>query len=182
MLYELKNCRDASPATYATSVELSEKDGILTFAFSCAHSSCFCPHENYNDIHSEGDAVEVLIGSDPARKEYYEIELAPNGQLMLALMVNHGDDENDEPILDINFVEDCFVTGKIETTKDGYKAILRVPKDKIRSGDGEIYFNCYRLDTDNGEERDRHLMAMIPTMRPKFHNPVSFGWLKDYFK
>ena len=31
MLYELKNCRDGSPATYKTTVDISEKDGVVTF-------------------------------------------------------------------------------------------------------------------------------------------------------
>ena len=93
MLYELKNCRDGSPATYRTTVDITEKDNIITFAFTAEHSSFYCPHQGYNQIHSEGDACEILIGSDPERKVYYEIELSPNGDLMLAEMVNLGVDE-----------------------------------------------------------------------------------------
>lgn len=179
MIYELKNCRDASRATYPSTVEITERDGLLTFHFVAEQSHCHCPHSGYNKIHSEGDAVEVLIGSDPARRFYYEIELSPANDLMLALMEYKGDDENGQPILVINFVDDCFVTGRVTRTATGYEATMTFPKEKILSGDGEIYFNAYRLDTD-GEETDRHLFALNPTMRPKFHTPAYYLWLKDY--
>ena len=73
MIYELKNCRDGSAATYKTTVDITENNEILTFKFFAENTEFYCPHHNYNDIHSEGDACEVLIGSDPERKFYYEI-------------------------------------------------------------------------------------------------------------
>ena len=106
MLYELKNCRDGSSATYNTTVDITEKDNVLTFIFTAEHTEFYCPHSGYNKIHSEGDACEVLIGSDPERKVYYEIEISPNNDLMVAEMVNHGFDANNEPIIDIHFVDD----------------------------------------------------------------------------
>ena len=60
-------------------------------------------------------------------------------------------------------------------------------KDAVRKGlgdicyDGEIYFNAYRLETDGGE-MDKHLFAMNPTMRHKFHTPEYYVYLKDYVK
>ena len=179
MLYELKNCRDGSPATYRTTVDITEKDNILTFHFEAEHTSFYCPHSEYNAIHSEGDACEVLIGSDPERRVYYEIEISANGELMLAEMVNHGVDEKNEPILDIHFVKDCFLTSKVTRTDKGYAATVSFDKRRILSGEGEIYFNAYRLETDGGE-MDKHLFALIPTMRPKFHAPSYFVYLKDY--
>jgi hypothetical protein len=179
MLYELKNCRDGSPATYRTTVDVTEKDNIITFAFTAEHSSFYCPHQGYNQIHSEGDACEILIGSDPERKVYYEIELSPNGDLMLAEMHNLGVDEKNHPILEIHFVEDCFVTGKVTRTENGYTATMSLDKKFVARDDAEIYFNAYRLETDGGE-MDKHLFALIPTMRPKFHAPEHFVFLKDY--
>ena len=181
MTYELKNCRDGAPATYNTTVDISENDGVLTFKFFAEHTEFYCPHHNYNDIHSEGDACEVLIGSDPERRFYYEIEISPENKLMCALMENKGDDENGVPILEINFVEDCFVESSITKNESSYEAIVSFPKDKILSGDGEIYFNAYRLETDGGE-MDKHLFALIPTMLPKFHAPEYFVFLEDYVK
>ncbi len=181
MLYELKNCRDGSVATYKTTVDISEDNGILTFKFFAEHTEFYCPHHNYNDIHSEGDACEVLIGSDPDRKFYYEIEISPENKLMCSLMENKGDDENGVPILEINFVEECFVESNVIRKENSYEATVSFPKEKILSGDGEIYFNGYRLETDGGE-MDKHLFALNPTMKPKFHRPSHFLWLKDYLK
>lgn len=179
MLYNLKNCRDGSAATYNTTVDISENNGILTFKFEAENTSFYCPHSGYNKIHSEGDACEVLIGSDPERKVYYEIEISPKNDLMVAEMVNHGFDENNEPVLDIHFVDDCFVKSEVLVNENDYTATVSFEKDKILSGDGEVYFNAYRLETDGGE-MDKHLFALIPTMLPKFHSPKHFVLLKDY--
>ena len=181
MLYELKNCRDGSDATYKTTVDIRENNGILTFKFCAEHTEFYCPHHNYNDIHSEGDACEVLIGSDPERKFYYEIEISPENKVMCALMENKGDDENGVPILEINFVDEPFVESKVVRTDDSYEATVSFPKEKILSGDGEIYFNTYRLETDGGE-MDKHLFALNPTMKPKFHRPSHFLWLKAFLR
>ena len=181
MIYDLKNCRDGSEATYKTTVDITENEGILSFVFMGENTEFYCPHKGYNKIHSEGDAFEVLIGTDPERKVYYEIEINPNNELMVAEMVNHGFDENNEPILDIHFVEDCFVESKVKKFENGYRAIVKFNKKDIFSGDGEIYFNAYRLETDGGE-MDKHLFALIPTMLPKFHSPKHFVYLKDYIK
>ena len=181
MTYELKNCRDGSSALYKTTVDISESNGVLEFKFYAEHTEFYCPHHSYNDIHSEGDACEVLIGSDPERRFYYEIEISPENKLMCALMENKGDDENGVPILEINFVEECFVESNVTRNENSYKATVRFPKEKILSDDGEIYFNTYRLETDGGE-MDKHLMALNPTMKPKFHRPSHFLWLKDYLK
>ncbi len=179
MIYDLKNCRDGSAATYKTTVDISKKDGIITFVFDCENSSYYCPHKGYNYIHSEGDACEVLIGSDPERKVYYEIEISPDNDLMVAEMVNHGFDENNEPVLDIHFVPENFVTGDVKRTDNGYVATVSFNEKSVVSGDGEMYFNAYRLETDGGE-MDKHLFALNPTMLPKFHAPDYFLYLKDY--
>ncbi len=179
MVCELKNCRNGEQAEYKSTVEISENNGILTFKFYAEHSEFYCPYHKYNEIHSWGDACEVLIGSDPDRRFYYEIEISPENKLMCALMENKGDDEKREPILEINFVDDCFVESEVKINGNSYEAIVSFPKDKILSGDGEIYFNAYRLETDGGE-MDKHLMALNPTMKPKFHSPSHFLWLKDY--
>ena len=104
MIYALKNCRNSETAQYKTTVEITEKNEILTFKFIAEHCQYYCPHSKYNDIHSEGDACEILIGSDPNRKVYYEIEISPDNVLMIAEMTYLGVDENNDPILHINFV------------------------------------------------------------------------------
>lgn len=180
MIYQLKDCRTGGEAIYPTTVEITEQGGVLNVKFVAEHTAYFCPHHGtYNAIHSEGDACEVLIGSDPKRETYYEIEISARGDLMLAKMGYGGVGEGGEPILDIGFVENCFVRGQVTRTETGYIAELSFKKEDIMTGEGEVYFNAYRLDTD-GEQMDRHLFALNPTMRPKFHAPDYYVSLKDY--
>lgn len=180
MIYKLKNCRNGKEARYFTSVEIWEENEKLHFRFIADKCKFYCPYEEYNGIHARGDACEILIGADPQRKQYYEIEISANNQVMIALMEYKGVEEaTQNPILKINFVEECFVESSVERLENGYVAHLCFPKEKILSGDGEIYFNAYRLETDGGE-KEKHLMALNPTKRPKFHCPSSYVYLKDY--
>ena len=179
MIYTLKNCRTGEFGPYKTTVEITEENNILTFKFVAEHSQYYCPHSKYNEIHSEGDACEILIGTDPNRKVYYEIEVSPENVLMIAEMTYMGVDEKNDPILHINFVEKPFVTSKVTKTENGYIAEVSFSKKDVVSGDGEMYFNAYRLETDGGE-MDKHLFALNPTMRPKFHVPSYYVYLKDY--
>lgn len=181
MTYELKDCRTGKDAIYRTTVDIREEAGRVFFDFVADTTQYYCPHDGYNQIHSEGDACEVLIGSDPKREFYYEIEISAKGDLMLAKMQYKGVDDAGVPILGLDFVQDCFVDGKVEKTENGYRARVSFEKENIMTGDGEIFFNAYRLETDGGE-MDKHLFALIPTMRPKFHAPAYFADLKDYAK
>ena len=179
MTYELKNSRTGEAAEYRTTVDISEKDGMLTFAFTCENSRCYCPYSGYNKLHSCGDAVELLIGSDPERRFYYELELSPNNDLMIGYMEYQGE-EDGRPKLGLNFVDDCFITSTAEKTENGYKATFRFPREKILSGDGEVYFNAYRLETDGGEEMNKRLFSLNPVMRTWFHTPDKYVKLGDY--
>lgn len=179
MKSELKNCVSGLPAVYKTEFSVSEKEGKLTFVFDAEHSRYFCCDPGYNNIHSLGDVCEILIGTDTKRGVYYEIEISPIGDLMIAKMINHGVDSAGKPILDINFVEEPFIDASITKTESGYRAELTFDKECIYTGDGEIYFNAYRIETDGGEP-EKHLFALNPTMQGRFHVPDKFVWLKDY--
>ena len=72
----------------------------------------------------------------------------------------------DEAIADEN--EARAIQGSIEALSNISSA------EFVSRGDAEIYFNAYRLETDGGE-MDKHLFALIPTMRPKFHAPAYFA-------
>ena len=181
MLYTLKNCRNGEAAIYNTTVDISEKNGRFTFVFKAEHTSFYCPYDEYNALHSDGDACEILIGSDPDRKTYYEIEISAKGKLMLAKMTYRGVEESGEPILGLDFVDDCFLESSIEFIDNGYVATISFDRADILSGDGEVFFNAYRLETDGGE-KDKHLFALFPTMRPKFHAPQYFEFIDRYLK
>lgn len=174
MIYELKNCRNGEAAPYATTVEITEQNGRLRFFFRAEHSSYYCPYKGYNKIHSEGDACEVLIGNDPERKTYFEMEISAKGDLMLARMVNHGFEQSGDPILELHFEDVPFIEGKVEHFDGGYTACISFEKSAVCThGDAPVYFNAYRLETDGGE-MDKHLFALNPTMYPKFHHPECF--------
>ena len=179
MIYELKNCRNGEPCEHPSTVEITECDGVVKFFFHCEETQYYCPYHSYNKIHSIGDACEVLIGTDPARKQYYELEISAEGELMLAKMTNHGLDEKGDPILDIGFVDVPFIKGEFIKTEKGYDASFTFKLADINTGDGEVYFNAFRLDTDGGE-KNKHLYALSPTFVPRFHITDKFLWLKDY--
>lgn len=179
MIYELLDCETGNAAAYRTTVDISERDGVLRFEFNAENSLFYCPYHNYNDIHSYGDACEILIGSDPDRKHYYELEISPENKLMCALMEYRGADEDGEPALGISPVEKCFLQSELIKRENGYTAIISFPMEKILSGGGEIFFNAYRLETDGGT-KNKHLFALSPTMKRYFHSPAHFVWLKDY--
>ena len=180
MIYELKETEKAGKAEYKTTVDISENDGILTFSFECEHTKCFCPFEGkYNELHCDGDVCEIFIGSDPTRNTYYEMELSPKGDLMLAKMRYNGDDEQGIPILDLDYVADNFVKTSASLTENGYKCSMTFAIKDILTGEGDVFFNCYRIETDGGTP-NRHLFALNPTMRRRFHTPQYYVNLKDY--
>lgn len=181
MKYLLKNNRDGSPAVYETNVSIRETEKSIIFTFDAKHSRFYCPNNRYNGIHSCGDAVEILIGTDHDRRDYYEIEVNPEGEIMLAKMTYLGEDENGRVKLDIGFIDkaDCFVGAVVKKTIDGYLAEITIDKLELDLSVGEVYFNAYRLETDGGE-MEKHLFALNPTMCGKFHVPTRYVMLRDY--
>ncbi len=180
MIYLLKNTIDGSDTVYHTSVEIKEIDDKIIFKFVAKNSMYYCPYNYYNGIHARGDAVEILIGTDPTRKSYYEIEINPNNDKMLANMTYLGEDDG-KVKLKIDFVEQrkCFYASYTLKTTDGYETTIVIDKFKLDLSLGDIYFNAYRLETDGGT-MEKHLFALSPTMCAKFHVPSKFVFLKDY--
>ena len=179
MIYHLKNCRNGKRARYYTTVEILENGSFLTFRFVARHSEYNCPYRTYNAPHYEGDACEIFIGSDPQRRIYYEIEITPFNDLFLAKITYKGKDECENPILQTDFVEESFVKSNVLLTDKGYTAELSFDKNKVLTGDGEMFFNTFRLETD-GTESEKHLFALNPTIENNFHVPDSFVVLKEY--
>ena len=63
--------------------------------------------------------------------------------------------------------------------ENGYDCRLSFNLSDINTGDGEVYFNAFRLETEGGEI-NKYLYALSPTYVPKFHITDKFLWLKDY--
>lgn len=181
MKYLLKNNRDGAASVYRTTVEASQDERNIYFNFVAEHSNYYCPYHNYNDIHSCGDAVEILIGIDPARKTYYELEVNPDNSKMLAKMTATELDGDGAAKLNIDFVDekDCFFTSSTTKTSGGYIACIVIDKVRLNMPVEQIYFNAYRLETDGGE-MEKHLFALNPTMCGKFHVPTRYVMLRDY--
>ena len=174
MKYLLKNNRNGAAAVYETTVDVSQDERYIYFDFVAKHSDYYCPYGK----HSCGDAVEVLIGTDPARKTYYELEVNP---VMLAKMTVTELDGNGAAKLHIDFVDEkeCFFSSTARKTSSGYAVNIAVDKAKSGMRIDEIYFNAYRLETDGGE-MEKHLFALNPTMCGKFHVPACYVMLRDY--
>ena len=181
MKYLLKNNRDGQKAVYKTSVDVTQNQRYINFTFDAENTQYYCPYGKYNDIHSCGDAVEVLIGTDPTRKTYYELEVNPNNVKMLAKMTVTELDDDGAAKLNIDFVDekDCFFTSSTAKTPDGYIACIVIDKAGLNMPLDKIYFNAYRLETDGGE-MEKHLFALNPTMCGKFHVPTRYLMLSDY--
>ena len=178
MIYQLKNCQDGEKACYTTNLEITEQDDVLTFKFEAFNSRYNCPHRGYNGLHYEGDVCEIFIGSDVNRNSYYEIEISPLNDIFLAKITYKGRTGNDDPIIEVEFVEKNFISSHVTLTDTGYIAVLSLDKRNIFTGEGEIFFNAYRIETD-GEQSEKHLFAFNPTMRKKFHIPECYVNLKD---
>ena len=181
MKYLLKNNRNGAAAVYETTVDVSQDERYIYFDFVAKHSDYYCPYGNYNDIHSCGDAVEVLIGTDPSRKTYYELEVNPDNAKMLAKMTMTELDGDGAAKLNIEFVDekDCFFTSSTAKTSGGYIACIVIDKVRLNMPVEQIYFNAYRLETDGGE-MEKPLFALNPTMCGKFHVPTRYVMLSDY--
>ena len=180
MVYELKNTKTGEPAIYKTTLEITETDSEVTFNFNCEHSSLFCPYEGfYNAIHSLGDMVEILIGSDKDKKLYYEIELSPFNDAFISKIENLGLSDKNLPILELTYVDNNFLKTSATVTENGYNCVITFNKKDLSTGDGEFYFNAYRIETDDGY-MNKHLFSLFPTMTGYFHNTNSFKLLKDY--
>ena len=156
-----------------------EEDNVLTFKFEAFNSRYNCPHRGYNGLHYEGDVCEIFIGTDANRKSYYEIEVSPLNDIFLAKITYKGTKDGDEPFVNVECVKKNFISSNVTLTETGYIAVLSFDKQNIVTGEGEVFFNAYRLETD-GEQSEKYVFALSPTMKKKFHVPERYVYLKDF--
>ena len=179
MIHQLRNSTDGAEACYKTTLEITENGSSLTFRFVAVNSKYNCPYRTYNAPHYKGDVCEVFIGTAPDKKVYYEVEITPMNDLFLAKITYQGKDENGSPILHTDYVEESFVKSNAALTDNGYIAEISFDKNNVITGDGDLFFNAYRIETD-GEAPEKHLFALNPTMQGRFHVPERYVTLKDY--
>ncbi len=178
MIYQLRENVKGGKAHYNTAVEILKDGNVLTFNFTADHSVCYCPYANYNDELFEGDVCEVFFGSDEKRIVYYEMVVAPNGAKLLIKVTDRGNNDFD---LDYIPENECFIKTSAQKTPSGYKVSISFDAEKARTGDGEFIFNAFRIDTD-GEECEKHLFALNPSLCNSFHYSQAFVKMKDYVK
>ncbi|MBR2336898.1 MAG: carbohydrate-binding family 9-like protein [Clostridia bacterium] len=138
----------------------------LHFKFICEDSKLFSAYSGYNEPIYKGDVCEVFLCTGEDIREYYEIEVAPNGASFFAKILNDNG-------LRVNFLEKSFES-KVEITEKGYNVEITVPCEAIGVKDGvQIRFNAFRIETDGGVP-ERHLLALSPTLTASFHVPERF--------
>ena len=81
MSYLLKENLTGNPAKFETKLHISETEKDYVFFFEAKDSTFYCPYKGYNENHFEGDVCEVFIGNADTPREYYEIEITPDGAM-----------------------------------------------------------------------------------------------------
>ena len=138
----------------------------LHFNFVCENSKLFSAFSRYNEAIYNGDVCEIFICTGENRKEYYEIEVAPNGTVFFAKILNDNG-------LHATFLENTIKT-RVEITDIGYNVEIVLPFNSIGvKEDMPIFFNAFRIETEGGIP-NKNLLALSPTLAPFFHVPEKF--------
>ncbi len=159
--------RTGKDLPFKTTLSYKMSGQNLEFVFECDHSEYFSAYSVDNEPIFMGDVVEVFIGIGKNPKEYYELELAPNGTRFFGKIKNNGGK------LKVELLSPEF-NATVERTKSGYKSVIAIKESVItKLGKGKIYFNAYRIETEGGEA-EKHLIALSPTLSSTFHKPEYF--------
>lgn len=170
----LKNHRTADPSKIKTDVVITLDENFFTCEFFCENSQLYSFGNTYNSDIFEGDVCEVFICTDGSRKNYYEIEVAPNNCVFFAKIKNTGDGD-----IDVNLIEENVIVSQVETKDNGYNCKFSVPLNKIGyDKEKGLLFNAFRIETEGGI-RDKHLLSLKPACDNTFHRPDHFIYLKD---
>ena len=164
MIEFLKDSKTGQTAKYQTVLEYSRVGNSLRFKFTCKNSKFFSAYSEDNEPIYEGDVCEVFLSTGGKINEYYEIEVAPNGTVFFAKIVNDGG-------LKTSFLEKNF-SSNVTLNSDGYDVEITIPFESVAIGKHPVYFNAYRIETQGGSEQT--LMALNPTLCPSFHVPEKF--------
>lgn len=150
-------------ACYKTKFKFHKNKKYISFKFVAYDSKFFSFSDKYNSELYRGDVCEIFINYGETN-HYYEIEVAPNGAVFLADIINDGHSFKG------TLIEKCFIKTSVITHKKNYVVKIKIPREYIKTD--HIEFNAFRIDTDGGKENE-HLFALHPTMCETFHK-------KDY--
>lgn len=166
MKCELKNTYTGEQTPFKTVLEYGRYEGGTYFNFDCENSALFSAYDKDNEAIYRGDVVELFICTSGDRRKYYEIEVAPNGTIFFAKILN-------ENGLHTEYLDRAF-DSKVVLTDGGYRVEIRIPDKAIcLNQNGETVFNAYRIETEGGTP-DKNLLALNPTLCGSFHMPQFF--------
>ena len=166
MIAYLKETKTGEKTPFTTTVEYGRFANNLRFKFCANNSQRFSAYSEDNEPIYLGDVVELFICTGEDINEYYEIEVAPNGTVFFANIVN----ENGN--LKTTFLPKSF-TSTVKFTEDGYEVEILIPYTSVNAGEYPIRFNAYRIETEGGFP-EKNLLALNPTLCGKFHCPEKF--------
>ncbi len=163
----LKDSRTGGVAVYKTTVETEFCGDFVKLSFDCENSVCYCPYEENNAPIYKGDVCEAFLCADETRKEYLETEVAPNGTVFAARIIN------EDGKLSPQMLDNVLFDVQVEKTGTGYKAEYKIDLKKVGMNGKKLVGNLFRIDTDGGES-NKHLFALSPTLCGTFHKPEKF--------
>ena len=132
------------------------KDGEYIFFVFIAYDSSLESYSSIkNDTLYKGDVVEVFL--DLGDAFYYEIEIAPNGTIFVAKILNR----------QIEFINDSFLKSKVTINKNNYRVEMEIDLSKLKPN-SHVKFNAFRIET-KGVESEYILQSLSPTLCDTFH-------------
>lgn len=138
-----------------TNVSYQLKGDVLTFNFEAYDSSLNSFSNVDNDTIYKGDVVEVFL--DLGEDHYYEFEVAPNGTIFVAKIINF------TPI----FIPRNFFKSNVVVKDNNYFAEMIIDLSAFNHK-GDIKFNAFRIET-KAIKSDYILQALSPTLSNTFH-------------
>ncbi len=179
MSYLLKENLTGEPACFETKLRVDETEKKYIFFFEAKNSTFYCPHKGYNKNLYEGDVCEIFIGNADTPRDYYEIEISPDGDIFLAKVDNQSTENKRN--LKFTLIQNEFLQVETKKYQSDYTVKIEIDKQKLNIAHEKIAFNAFRIETE-GKVRDLHLFSLNPTRCEAFHKLGSFVLLKDYLK
>lgn len=179
MSYLLKENLTGNPASFETKLHISETEKEFVFFFEAKDSTFYCPYKGYNERHFEGDVCEIFIGNADTPREYYEMEITPEGAIFLAKIYNNSTETTKSIV--ITPIENELLQVETQRFEKDYTVKIAINKEKLNVPLEKIAFNAFRIETE-GIKPDLHLFCLNPTKVGNFHKLGYFVMLKDYLK
>lgn len=163
----LKDNRTGEDTPFKTEIEYERRENGLFFAFDCENSKLFSACDEDNAPIYKGDVAEVFICACGDRRKYFELEVAPNGKVFFAKILNKDG-------IHIELLNPKSIKAEAFLRENGYSVNIFVPNEVIGVKKfGEVVFNAFRIETEGGEP-EKNLLALSPTLCGTFHMPQFF--------